>query len=431
MIGFCTTCKGRAQHLKITLPQNLANNPDAKFIVVDYGSQDDLLEYLRTAHGSEIQSGRLVVYSYRTDGPFRMGHAKNLAHRCAILEGCDILCNLDADNYTGPRFDAYVERQFMEEDIFLWGSMIQGVLTRGINGRIAVGAQAYIKAGGYDEKFECWGSDDKDFCERLKMLGYWGAQIHPKHLNAVAHNDKMRFRDYPHARNDASYYLVPDPCRLPMANWGNFGCGMLYRNFCWDEEIVLQPLPTRIFGIGMHKTATTSLHHAFQILGYDSAHWKSARWAKAIWREMNTDGRSPTLERSYALCDLPIPLLYKALDTAYPGSKFILTIRREDSWLETVERHWDINTNPYRAGWDRDPFTNRMHKLTYGREDFDGATMLARYRRHNAEVIAYFRHREEDFLLMDMDSGAAWPELCGFLGQPIPQRPYPRSFAAY
>ena len=431
-IAFCTTCRNRTQHLKITLPHNLASNPLAKFVILDYGSQDDLLEYLRTVQGDAIQSGRLVVYSYRTEGPFRMGHAKCMAHRLGILEGCDILCNLDADNYTGPGFDEYILRQFEDEGVYLWGDMIKGQMSRGINGRIVCSAQAFTKAGGYDEAFECWGSDDKDFSERLRMIGYHGVSIHPKHLHAVKHNDKMRFHDYPHARNDAKYYLVPDPKRMPMANFGRFGCGVVYRNFDWSEPIHLPPVPTRVFGIGMHKTATTSLHHAFEILGFDSAHWLSAHWAKAIWEQMTEFGRSVTLERHYALCDLPITILYEQLDRAYPGSKFILTCRNEDNWIASVRDHWNPERNKFRASWNNDPFTHRMHRMLYGKKAFDHALMLARYRRHNAEVKAYFRDRPQDLLVMEMDQGAGWHELCNFLGNlPIPAKKYPRSYAQY
>ena len=88
-IAFCVTCKGRVQHLKRTLPRNLAHNPDpnAKFIILDYNSPDHLLEYLQSTFPRAIADGKLVVYSYREPGPFRMSHAKNMAHRCAMREG--------------------------------------------------------------------------------------------------------------------------------------------------------------------------------------------------------------------------------------------------------------------------------------------------------------------------------------------------------
>src|ERR1700761_5016647 len=114
MIVFCTTCKGRAQHLKETLPRNLADNPgfNCKFVVLDYGSKDDLLEYLQDNHAQEIASGKLTVYSYPTNAPFHMAHAKNMAHRLGMLEGGTILVNLDADGFTGVRFADFIESQF-------------------------------------------------------------------------------------------------------------------------------------------------------------------------------------------------------------------------------------------------------------------------------------------------------------------------------
>jgi hypothetical protein len=137
---------------------------------------------------------------------------------------------------------------------------------------------------------------------------------------------------------------------------------------------------------------------------------------------------SPTLERSYALCDLPIPILFRELDAAYPGSKFILTTRNEDRWLTSVKNHWDPDRNKFRAGWDSDPFTHKVHKLLYGQKGFNADLFRARFRRHNAEVLAHFKNRPDDLLVMDMDEGAGWPQLCAFLKRAIPSVPYPERF---
>jgi Sulfotransferase domain/N-terminal domain of galactosyltransferase len=449
-IAFVTTCKNRAQHLKHTLPKNLADNAayeNLVFVVLDYNSQDDLGEFLRTQCGEAIKSGRLVIYSYLDAEKFCMAHAKNVAHRCGILEGAEILVNVDADNFTGPGFAVYVAEKFEQENIFLWARMIKSGpdrLPRGISGRIAVTAKAFLLAGGYDEKYETWGPDDKDFNLRLRNLGFERVEIDRCYLSSVPHNERMRFKEYPHIYSNPDYdsaFEIGCSTEITIANFGAFGCGTVYRNFCSDalryfrnrpegiqNGIQLAPLPTRIFGIGMHKTATTSLHFALQALGFDSAHWLSTQWVRQIWREMNWFGRSKTLEGHYALCDLPIPLLFRLLDGAYPGSKFVLTIRREDLWLKSVQDHWNPETNPYRAGWDSDAFSHRMHELLYGRRDFDAPTMLARYRKHNADVLAYFKNRPGDLLTMNMDDGAGWPELCGFLGKPIPASAYPRKF---
>lgn len=431
-IVFCTTCKGRLQHIEQTLPANLHDNagyPNCKFVLLNYNSPDRLNDYLIQNHLQAIISGRLMVYSFPEPGPFRMAHAKNMAHRLGMREGGDILVNLDADNFTGPGFAEWIAKQFQEPGVFLWAKMIthgEDRLARGISGRIAVSSQAFIKAGGYDEKYSTWSPDDKDFNARLRRLGGIGREIAPRFLSAVLHTDKMRFREYKHAQAGMGEDQFEVDQTTTIANFGKIGNGTVYRNF-GTEPIEIDDLPTRIFGIGMHKTATTSLHTALDILGIESAHWENAHWAKAIWEEMQS-GRSITLEKHYALSDLPITILYRELDLAYPGSKFILTTRNEATWLQSVENHWSHEHNKHRAAWSKDPFTHRIHREVYGQKGFDAEIMLNRFRRHNAEVMEYFKSRPADLLVMDMDQGAGWAELCGFLGRPIPAVGYPVAF---
>lgn len=465
-IVFCTTCKGRVQHIQQTLPANLLGNqsPYSKFVVLDYNSPDHLALYLLSNHKADIDSGQLVVYTMLPAAggpiPFAMAHAKNMAHRCGILEGADILVNLDADNYAGDGFDQYIAEHFASGDRILlqamWNRWVASParpgclpqdpewlsqdasgafgppVPKGSNGRMVVTRSAFLLAGGYNEKYDTWGPDDKDFNIRLRRLGFSPRLLDRRYQDTILHNDKVRFKDYPHAvikKTEDDFQMTVQDSDETMVNAGRVGCGVVYRNFKFDEPIEIAPIPTRIFGIGMHKTASTSLHHALTILGFDSAHWKDAHWAKKIWNEVtgSESGKSITLERSYALSDLPISIMYRTLDQAYAGSKFILTIRDESSWLASVRNHWDRAVNPFREAWDTDPFTNFIHKQVYGRRDFDAETFLARYRRHNAEVIEYFKDRPGDLLVFSTND---WGPLCRFLGSSVPDMEYPKMFVS-
>ena len=434
MIVFCTTCRGRADHVEKTLPQNLADNPNSKFVLLDYNSQDNLVPYLKANHANDIASGRLVVYSFPDPTQFHVSHAKNMAARLGILEGADILVTQDADNFTGENFEGFVTEKMKESGIFLcpdhvgirgipWGTGERP--NRGFAGRLAVRAQDFIKAGGYNETYDPWRGEDIDFNARMGRLGYTMRYIDNHYLQTIPHNAAIRFKEYPHARQ----YEVEGAWKITgneydtVVNYGQIGMGTVYRNF-GNKPIKLSAIPTRIFGVGLHKTATTSLHKAFQVLGFDSLHWGRGE-APLIWDEMQSVGRSATLERYYALCDLPIPLLYQKLDKTYPGSKFILTIRDEKKWLKSVERLWDEDYNPTRGTWEIYPFTNRIHTELYGQKDFNAPVFLKRYRKHNAEVLEYFKNRPNDLLVMDMEDGAGWKELCPFLDVPVPSRPYP------
>lgn len=446
-IAFCTTAKGRTEHVKQTLPKNLADNEDyrnAVFVVLDYGDKDGLLDYLKDNHRDDIASGRVVVYSHLRDGPFHVSHAKNIAARCGIMEGADLLVTVDADNYTGPNFARFVADNFRDPgkapgiflcpDYPLIHSLPHGPERpeRGYAGRLAIRAMDFIKFGGYDETFDTWRGEDIDLISRLQRVGYTMRHIDNCYLRAIAHNAEVRFKEYPHAKQyeNKQEVQVIYARKETVVNFGNAGVGTVYRNRFFPERahssppIELTPFPTRIFGIGMHKTATSALHIALQILGLDSFHWGSGE-APRIWNEMESAGRSRTLEQWYALSDLPIPLLYEKLDRSYPGSKFILTIRNETDWLKSVERLWDPRYNPTRWIWDAYPFTNRIHTALYGQKHFDPSRMLATYRWHNESVREYFHNRPADLLEMDMDAGDGWQNLCGFLGVPVPLIPYP------
>lgn len=432
-IAFCITCKGRAPHVKLTLPKNLMDNasyPNAVFVLLDYGSPDDLLPYLATHHAKDIAEQRLVVYSLQGVDTFRMAHAKNVAHRCGLLESADILVNLDADNYTGIGFASYIAAQFAihgPRSFLAMGKMRPGITPRGISGRIVVPKGAFLNAGGYDERFNTWSPDDKDFNLRLRRLGYAVHIIDDRFLTCVRHNDRMRFREYTHAQgapvvDSGDWDLAESDTTI--ANFGRVGEGRLFRN--WQVgPVAFDPLATRIFGVGMHKTGTTSLHHALVSLGIESAHWPSAHWARRVWMEITTTGRSLALEKYYAACDLPISLLYRELDAAYPGSRFVLTIRDPAEWLESVRRHWLPEFNPFRAQWESDPFTHKVHTLIYGRRKFCGDTFLARYHQHNEEVQEYFRNRPQDLLVLRVDENTSFRKLCDFLDKPVPLIPYP------
>lgn len=431
-IIFVTTCKGRAFHLKKTLPKNLEDNPNSTFLVLDYGSKDDLLPFLNS-----IKNPNLVVYSYKTDESFHTAHAKNIAARCGILEGADILVTLDADNFAGPNFEKVIQDSMKESRTYMhpdyeriqampWGPDSERPL-RGFAGRLVVRAQDFIKMGGYNEIYDTWRGEDIDFNARMGRMNYRAIFIDNAFLKTIPHNADIRFKEWPHARQFEALggWKIEGHHTDTVVNYGRFGVGTVYRNGN-PTPIELKSIPTRVFGIGLHKTATTSLHKAFQTLGFDSLHWGSGE-APLIWEEVNSAGRSKTLERFYALCDMPIPLLYKQLDKAYPNSKFILTIRDETKWLKSVERLWDARYNITRWEWDIWPISNRLHRALYGRVDFDPQTMLERYRQHNAEVKAYFKDRPEDLLIMDMETDG-WEKLSRFLDKPVPSIEYPKEY---
>jgi len=172
---------------------------------------------------------------------------------------------------------------------------------------------------------------------------------------------------------------------------------------------------TKIFCIGFQKTGTTSLGKALEILGYNVCgptgvtdpriHTKALEWAIA---------RIPQYD---AFQDNPWPLLYKELDTLWPGSKFILTTRTPRSWIRSMRRYFGDYKAPAEEwiyGDDCTPMRNPRRCLKV-------------YKKHYREVQEYFQDRPEDLLIIDFSKGQGWSELCSFLGRSQPDIAFPRS----
>jgi len=120
VVSLCTVCKNRSAHYKATILKNIADNihdPNVEFILLDYNSEDDLEEWVRHNLTEHIESGIFTYYKTNEPEYFHRSHSRNMAFRLA--KG-DILCNVDADNFTGYSFTNYLRECFMKsENIFV------------------------------------------------------------------------------------------------------------------------------------------------------------------------------------------------------------------------------------------------------------------------------------------------------------------------
>ena len=169
----------------------------------------------------------------------------------------------------------------------------------------------------------------------------------------------------------------------------------------------------KIFCIGFHKTGTTSLGTALEMLGYRVAgpsHQRDRNIAKKLHRIIESE-----VPRYDAFQDNPWPILYKELDKLYPGSKFILTIRDPAHWINSVCKHF---------GYQETPMRRLIYGKEYGCPVGNEEHYVKIYISHNDEVIKYFENRS-DLLVLDLESGDGWEKLCTFLEADIPDSPFP------
>jgi len=162
--------------------------------------------------------------------------------------------------------------------------------------------------------------------------------------------------------------------------------------------------------VGFQKTGTTSLAVALTRLGFgvgssiprilsevpfDTA--DPASDIKRITREV--------LDGVDAIQDSPCAKLYRELDDWFPGSKFILTVRPEDEWYQSMVKYF------------KNDKTNVIRRWMYGVDSIvrNEEAFKKVYRDTNNAIIDYFSQRPDDFALMDLRK-SGWYELVNFLG---------------
>lgn len=179
---------------------------------------------------------------------------------------------------------------------------------------------------------------------------------------------------------------------------------------------------SKVFGIGLSKTGTTSLNKAFGMLGMNAVHFP------IDFLDYSNGSLAPAfdiIDRKDAFTDIPISRFYRELDQRYTGSKFILTVRDIEKWLDSCNRHF----------WPGqiikgDIWINRLHLDLYDSIDFDEARFREAYYRHLRGVMEYFEGRD-DLLVMNITGGDGWEKLCPFLGVDEPDIPFPRADCLY
>ncbi len=191
------------------------------------------------------------------------------------------------------------------------------------------------------------------------------------------------------------------------------------------------PVPGRkIFCIGRNKTGTTSLQKALADLGYilgDQARaelliddYKARRFARLI----------EYCSTAQAFQDIPfsLPYTFITMDQAFPGSKFILTIRDSaEQWYQSLTRfhsklfgngtiptRWDLENAAYRH-------RGYMWKAMLVAHDapendlYNKEALIKSYEHHNDSVLGYFRFRKDDLLVINPSDKDSYARLCDFL----------------
>jgi hypothetical protein len=200
-----------------------------------------------------------------------------------------------------------------------------------------------------------------------------------------------------------------------------------------------EPTPTRhtgkVFCIGRNKTGTTSLEQALKQLGYSFSPQHLGEKLLEDWVRRDFSRIIDLAAKADSGQDIPysLPYTFQALDAAFPGSKFILTLRDSpEDWYESLVRfHAKIMNCGDRRPNAEDLKRYHYHyagylydaqRMIYGVNDeelYDPELYIRHYVLHAWNVTDYFRYRPQQLLVLNLGDADAMPRLCEFLGRPF------------
>lgn len=176
----------------------------------------------------------------------------------------------------------------------------------------------------------------------------------------------------------------------------------------------------KVFGIGWAKTGTTTLGQCFKILGFN--HQTQDLSLVSGIKDGDLSKIIELAEGKDTFEDWPWIILYKELDKAFPGSKFILTRRDSNKWVESYK---NMLTKQGEAPAELNEIRTVLYGLNFPHVKEE--ELIERYERHFADVKEYFSERPNDLLIVNWSEGDGWNELCAFLEKDVPTQPFPHA----
>ena len=230
---FCyiTTCKGRLDHLRQTLPLAVAQ-PGVSCVVVDYSCPDGAGDWV----AENFPQVKLVRVT--GEAGFNVSRARNLG---AEATAAPWLGFFDADVLWSPRFAAEMVAQLQPGCFYravpastqTWGSLI-------------CHRDDFSAVGGYDEAFSGWGGEDDDIVARLTRQGCTQAGFDGELVSEIPHQeeDRVRFHQVKDRRTQRWINMLYTAAKLDLMRFvsGPLALSMRQTIYAEVERSVLQSL---------------------------------------------------------------------------------------------------------------------------------------------------------------------------------------------
>lgn len=194
-----TTCKGRLEHLRRTLPL-MVDQSDSEVIVVDYDCPQGTQAWVRAQHPT------VQVLKVEAAPVFNAAKARNCGAELArgdwlVFVDADVLLSRGLCARIGPQLRAgrYYRPRLVAPDL---------------HGTVVCSRDDFLQIGGYDEAIRSWGGEDRDLYHRLNAaLGRRVSWFPHEWLKFIEHSDAARVAfaelgDKPLSQRVNALYLV-------------------------------------------------------------------------------------------------------------------------------------------------------------------------------------------------------------------------------
>ena len=161
----------------------------------------------------------------------------------------------------------------------------------------------------------------------------------------------------------------------------------------------------KVFLIGRRRTGIKSIVKALKTIGFEESkilETSKAKKIEGIIEEMDSK-EICGLVFDYTLNDI------RAIEAAYPDSKFVLSEREPDSWY---------------SSWLRFHNGKKGHetKVAYSSKSHIVSTFYIKY---NQDVKIHFQGREWKLLQFFYGKNASWQTICSYFKGEVPSEPFP------
>jgi len=198
---------------------------------------------------------------------------------------------------------------------------------------------------------------------------------------------------------------------------------------------------TKVFGIGLNKTGTTSLEAAFMRLGLRPGPHRVFERHFENFINGNLEPFFRDVDKYEAFRDVPfsLPDAYRVIFAQFPSARYVLTIRDSfDQWFASLTR---FHTHLFGTRGDI-PTTSELANATYVHtgwilrvmqiglrtplhRPYDADWLRHVYNTHTSNVIKFFSDKPESLLVLNPAQADAYSTLARFLNAPASRDSFP------